>query len=316
MVRRSNRGRRFRWRVASVSTAVATALFGGLWVFAAPNAVGLRAYLAGDSECDFASALGAAGLHAEQREAAWALTQATRRVEADGSQVLFETPDGSWWAPSTNASGLQFGLAEHRREPYGLPRDGDVVLDVGANVGLFTRAALDAGAALVVAIEPVPANVESLRRNFAREISEGRVVVQPEGAWDRADTLEMYVYDESQLDSFAMGSRPEAARPPERLSLPVATIDSMVERLGLDRVDFVKMDIEGAEARALTGASSTLRNFEPRLAIATENLPGDPVAIPLLVARLAPFYLARPGACILLENGTVGPEVVFFQRSA
>ena len=49
-----------------------------------------------------------------------------------------------------------------------------MVLDGGAHVGVYVREALDRGARLVVAIEPAPANVECLRRNFPEEIADGR----------------------------------------------------------------------------------------------------------------------------------------------
>jgi FkbM family methyltransferase len=45
------------------------------------------------------------------------------------------------------------------------------------------------------------------------------------------------------------------------------TIDDFVQRFSLPRVDFIKMDIEGAESRALTGAADIIRRFRPRLAI-------------------------------------------------
>ena len=65
--------------------------------------------------------------------------------------------------------------------------------------------------------------------------------------------------------------------------LPVTTIDSLVEELRLGRVDFIKMDIEGAEQRALVGARTTLTTWRPRLAIAVENLPEDQYRVPELV---------------------------------
>jgi predicted RNA methylase len=58
---------------------------------------------------------------------------------------------------------------------------GAVVLDCGAHVGVYTRRALNEGAAKVIAIEPVPQTVECLRRTFRREIAEGRVVVYQKG---------------------------------------------------------------------------------------------------------------------------------------
>ena len=59
---------------------------------------------------------------------------------------------------------------------------GDVVLDVGANIGAYTREALDEGASVVIAIEPGPENVACLRRNFKREIEEKRVILHHAGA--------------------------------------------------------------------------------------------------------------------------------------
>jgi FkbM family methyltransferase len=60
---------------------------------------------------------------------------------------------------------------------------GDVVLDIGAHVGVFTAQALELGAAKVVAVEPDPGNVECLRRNFSEDIAAGRVVLVEEAAW-------------------------------------------------------------------------------------------------------------------------------------
>ena len=59
------------------------------------------------------------------------------------------------------------------------------MLDGGANVGVYTRKALDAGAKQVVAIEPGPENIACLRKTFGQEISEGRVIVYPKGVWTR-----------------------------------------------------------------------------------------------------------------------------------
>jgi len=82
-------------------------------------------------------------------------------------------------------------------------RSGDVVLDCGANVGVYTRDALDSGAKLVVAIEPAPENIECLRRNFAPEVAAGRVIVYPKGVWDKDDFLTLNVDpNNSAADSF------------------------------------------------------------------------------------------------------------------
>jgi FkbM family methyltransferase len=207
-------------------------------------------------------------------------------------------------------------LAEQYRKPYdpgsgfGI-HSGDIVLDCGANVGAYTRQALDEGARLVVAIEPVPPNVECLRRTFAKEIEAGRVIVCPKGAWDKDDTLPMWVYPNSVLDSFVMKDRYESETRPRQIQLPLTTIDHLMTELKLPRVDFLKMDIEGAEANALTGARETLAKYKPRMAIATENLTEQQRTIPELVTKLGLGYRARAGCCMSFRRD-IRPEVFFF----
>ena len=91
---------------------------------------------------------------------------------------------------------LAHNLAEQERRIYMAGsvnvNAGDTVLDCGANVGVFTRVALAAGAKQVVAIEPAPDNVACLRRNFASEIAAGRVIVYPKGVWDKDDVLVLH----------------------------------------------------------------------------------------------------------------------------
>jgi methyltransferase FkbM-like protein len=93
----------------------------------------------------------------------------------------------------------------------------------------------------------------------------------------------------------------------------LTTIDELVAELNLTRVDFIKMDIEGAEKNALRGARQTLGRFRPRLAISAEHLPDDDTAIPALVRTLQPSYQARFGRCLYRAALTQAkPEVLFF----
>ncbi len=233
----------------------------------------------------------------------------------EGGFELWKTPHGSYWIPEGSVSGLTFTLAEQVRDIYQNPehrvKKGDVVLDCGAAVGVFVRTALSRGAGKVVAIEPSPRNVECLRRNFAGEIQTARVIVYPKGVWNREETLKMWVHQNSVLDSFVMKDRPEGPETGE-VSLPVTTIDRIVEELRLERVDFVKMDVEGAEQQAIAGGRGVLLRFQPVLAIATENLPGDEDRIPEAVRRENPRYIATRGPCMPKRFG-LRPEVVYFR---
>jgi len=72
-------------------------------------------------------------------------------------------------------------------------KPGDIVLDCGAHVGVFTDIALRRGASKVVSIEPDPTNLECLRRNFPSEIASGRVIIVPKGVWNRDQIITLYI---------------------------------------------------------------------------------------------------------------------------
>jgi FkbM family methyltransferase len=230
---------------------------------------------------------------------------------------LAQLPGGRrpFWIPRNNQLALAEVVAEEEEDVYGRGghdvREGDTVLDCGANVGTFTEHAIEKGARLVVAIEPEPANVECLRRNFADAIAAGRVIVVPKGVWDKDDTLVLRVLPgQSGSGSVAM-ARPGAS---EEVRVPLTTIDELAAELKLQHVDFVKMDIEGAEKRALAGARATVARFRPRMAISLEHRPDDPEAIPALVARLWPELKSECGPCVWVKTAAVdrlAPEVLF-----
>ncbi len=68
------------------------------------------------------------------------------------------------------------------------------------------------------------------------------------------------------------------------------TIDDFVVAQRLDRIDFIKMDIEGAELKALRGASNTIRDFKPKLAISIYHSMEDFVQIPAYLSSLGLGY--------------------------
>jgi FkbM family methyltransferase len=225
---------------------------------------------------------------------------------------LYSTPDGNYWAPGGSHYVLPFNLAEQAIQIYGKgPRavqPGDIVLDCGANVGVFTRLALKAGAKQVIAIEPAPDNVECLRRNFAQEIADKRVILVPKGVWNKEDTLELLVDPDNQAaDSFVIHR--EGAKAVARV--PLTTIDRLVAEYQLPSVDYVKMDIEGAEVRALEGARETLQRFHPRMSLSVYHQPDHPVEVPRAARAAWPAYRVECGPCNA-ANGQVRPEILYF----
>lgn len=212
-----------------------------------------------------------------------------RLLQTDGGIQLWQTPIGRYWMNQSEADNFGLLVAEQNADIYrtaSIVRPGDTVLDCGANIGVVVRRALDRGAARVIAIEPDPYGVTCIRRTFSSEIEAGKVVVYAKGVWNAESSMMLDTSEGHDIN----GSR--------GVLVPLTTIDHIVDELGLDRVDVIKMDIEGSEKPALQGASATIRRFKPRLTIATEHKADDFSAIPALIRRIQPTYKAECGPCV------------------
>lgn len=152
--------------------------------------------------------------------------------------------------------------------------EGDTVLDLGGNLGtsamLFSRLVGPRGR--VHSFEPIFHRV--LGRNL-RENGVGNVEVVPLGVADAPGEIEFAVSD-AGIDSRIACPAHGAIR--NRRPVRLTSLDDYVEREGIGRVDFIKMDIEGAEELALRGARRVIGEFRPKLTIASYHT--DPTGEP------------------------------------
>jgi FkbM family methyltransferase len=264
--------------------------------------------------CSSSEAFRGAQKHAHVGNGWKDLVGKSRILQRDAGVNLWRTPFGDWWIPKGSEEPVMAFLVQQRNKIYGEGvwsiHKGDVVLDCGANVGAYTREALEEGASLVIAIEPAPVNVECLRRNFKREIEEKRVVVAALGVWDKDDVLPLFEDPaNSGGDSFVIKGRTDLVS----ANIPLTSIDKLARDLHLARVDFIKMDIKGATMKALTGAKETLKYASPRLALSTEEKEDNANEIHSLVMRLQPSYRMACGLCSVAAGLRVNPDVLLFR---
>ena len=267
----------------------------------------LAARLLGRSECSLAEVLDEQAKTVPVPVIASKLT--LERTEA--GLDLWNTPQGPIWTVHGTTI-LPLLMSEQLLdiyEPKGHEvRRGDIVLDCGANIGVFTRKALSRGAGLVVAIEPAPQTLTAFRRNFDTEIRNGRVVVYPKGVWDHDGEMELSVNEKNPGGNSLVTPR-DASSPGVRV--PLTTIDKIVAELKLARVDFIKMDIEGAEKPALKGAENTIKRFRPRMSVSIEHLADDSTAIPQLVHSIEPNYSHQGCDCGETRQGIKAMVLAF-----
>ena len=146
-------------------------------------------------------------------------------------------------------------------------RPGMTVIDVGANEGHFSLffASLVGPQGTVLAVEPSPREQVALRRNIA--LNPGKtVLVEEQACGDRQGEDTLLVADgehrgQNTLGNFVYECTVLQAR--ERVGL--ATLDALAEKHQLRHVHFIKIDVEGAEAKVLEGARRTLAVFRPVL---------------------------------------------------
>lgn len=174
-------------------------------------------------------------------------------------------------------------------------RPGFVACDVGANIGTYTvpLARLAGPTGHVIAFEPNRSTCACLRQNI-RQNRLGNVTLLRAAAGPEAGVAGLVVTDDNFGEvHLAPPGGAESAR------VAVTTVDAEVARLGLARVDYIKIDVEGFELAALRGATRTLA-ANPRLVVQTEIVPAHAARYGFGVEDLVAFFAAHgfaPYAC-------------------
>jgi FkbM family methyltransferase len=161
-----------------------------------------------------------------------------------------------------------YGFGEpSARAMEALLRPGEVVIDGGANIGLFTvlAAARVGNQGRVIACEPSAGTMELLRAN----VEDNRldwVQLREVALAEAQGRLQMQVFEPgSGYSSFA----PSSTAPGTEVEVEVTTLDEIAASVAGD-VGLVKLDVEGAELRALRGAAQLLAGARPDFIIELE----------------------------------------------
>jgi FkbM family methyltransferase len=170
---------------------------------------------------------------------------------------------------------------------------GDVVIDAGAFIGDFGAYAA-ARDAFTYAFEPVTDIFELLKKTA--ELNGGRIKPVQKGLGNSVCETEMFVNGDfaggSTLNHVQGGAGGQRA---DTEMISITTLDAFVESEKLEKIDFIKADIEGAERDMLRGATRVLKEFAPKLALCTYHLPDDPQVLERLILEANPRYKVRQG---------------------
>lgn len=165
------------------------------------------------------------------------------------------------WLNEYGGRRLFLGLYERpdRAAMGRLVRPGDICLDVGANIGIYTmQLARDCGSSgRVVAFEPVEQNRLMIRLS-ATINGFANVIARPEVVSSRSGSGAKSVRPEGGPSSLTYFLKEEAVSEGAGDGFTTITLDQVIEELALPRVDVMKIDVEGAEMDVLNGATALL----------------------------------------------------------
>jgi len=177
---------------------------------------------------------------------------------------------------------------------------GDVVIDAGGCWGdtalYFADKIGDKGK--VYTFEFIPNNIKILEQNLSLNRGlEKNIQLIKKPVWDKSN-LKVYFKDFGPASRISFDEFKGYTGTTETMA-----IDDLCK--DMDKVDFIKMDIEGAEPYALEGAKNTIMKFKPKLAIAIYHSMNDFINIPLWILNLNLGYRIYMGHYTINEEETV-----------
>jgi FkbM family methyltransferase len=196
-----------------------------------------------------------------------------------------------------------FSDAAHLELLGKLVRPGSTVIDVGANVGFYTRRFAEwvRPGGEVIAIEPEELNVGSLKRRIARHGLVNVKTVQAVASEERG-TLRLSRNPYHPADHRIGEAGVEVA---------AVTIDDLVGERGWPAVSLIKIDVQGAEERVLRGAVRTLRELRPAVFIEVDDAAlrsmgsSAEAVLDLLVAQRYEAYRVAEGRRVRATKGDI-----------
>ena len=172
---------------------------------------------------------------------------------------------GKKWIAGSSWPSFWLGIFEYDKQiifsEQILP--GKIVYDIGAHVGFYTllAAELTGPKGKVFAFEPVPNNLYFLKRHIQLN------------KLTNVDVIEAAVADFTGRTSFVVSLSGLEGSLSAQGALEVSTveIDNLVEQGKILPPDYIKIDVEGAELKVLSGANKTLRKYRPVLFLSTHG---------------------------------------------
>jgi FkbM family methyltransferase len=162
-------------------------------------------------------------------------------------------------------------------------KTGDVVIDAGAWIGDFSAYAASKGASITYAFEPVNTTYKLLEKTAV--LNDRKIYPVKQGLSNKISNASISIMEtHSAANSLAFTHSNKSE------SISLTTLDEFVKENKIERIDFIKSDIEGEERNLLKGAYTVLKEFAPKLAICTYHFPEDAKLLESIILDINPKY--------------------------
>lgn len=146
---------------------------------------------------------------------------------------------------------------------------GATILEVGAHIGIYTTfLAKKAIGGRILAFEPNPLNFHFLSKNLAINCIDNAQIINAGLSDNKGEQIFSAKRYNSATGTFKRDKQALMEKQKTKItkrSVPVFTIDDVIEKFKLDIIDFIKIDTEGFEPFVLSGAIQTIKRYKPVL---------------------------------------------------
>jgi FkbM family methyltransferase len=223
---------------------------------------------------------------------------AANRVRNQDGEIQQGVGKGLRFNTGKSIAGYLLGTAEPDMQAALkiLVRPGMTVYDMGANVGFISMIAarLVGPQGRVVSFEPLPANARQIKYNASLN-DFSHIAVREEAMSDEDGKAVFQTTDFPTTGRLDNGSVNEAQA--GEVLVAVRRLDAVIAEAKLPLPDLIKMDVEGAEANVLKGASQTLATARPLMLIELHGT-NEPVASALEEQRYTAHVLCSHGSIL------------------
>ena len=201
------------------------------------------------------------------------------------SAFIYEMPDILMPEINTNFQYFNEGKYEYGEV---IIKKGDIVMDCGANIGIFSAIAAAKGA-FVYAFEPASSVLPCLNQLTSYY---NQLFPQQYALSNFTGEVDFLMTEDDTTSGSIIINKTNDLKDTV-VTVPCITLDEFVRKNDIVKVDFIKADIEGAERFMLEGAKNIMRKFGPKIAICTYHLPDDRDVLTEIILAANPKYKIR-----------------------